>query len=142
MRTIINILSYSMLVLFASCNSEFEPINYGKETCANCKMTIVDARFAAEMLTEKGRACKFDDVICMKLYAGYYADQSKNARYFISQYREKGSEFIDAKTAVYLHAPFFASPMSGNFAAFLNKESAKSLMDSVDAAIVSWENIR
>ena len=141
MRTIINIVSYASLLVFASCKREFEPIEYGKDACANCKMTIVDTRYAAEMLTMKGKAYKFDDVICMKLYADYNPEQSKNAQYFVSSYTNHQSEFTDATKAVYLYSTYFASPMSGNYAAFPNANAARHLKDSLQTKTVDWGSI-
>lgn len=142
MKTIINILSCSILLLFASCESGFEPINYGGESCANCKMTIVDYRFAAEMVTEKGRVYKFDDITCMRLFSGYHEDLGKNAQFFVAGFTGKKDEFMDATKAVYLHNDFFTSPMSGNYAAFLSNDDAGHLKDSLGSEPISWVNIK
>ncbi len=39
-----------------------------EDVCETCRMLITDQRFAAECLMKKGRAKKFDDVICMIRY--------------------------------------------------------------------------
>ena len=38
-------------------------------------MSISDKRFACEIVTEKGRAYKFDDVTCMMSYKNDYKDK-------------------------------------------------------------------
>ncbi len=142
MRTVMNILAYSTLLLTASCKQGFEAINYGSEPCSHCKMTIVDPRYAAEMITAKGRVYKFDDVLCMKQYADYYTDQSNNASFFVAIYDGGKEQFINASKAVYLRNDFFKSPMNGNYAAFADENAAKHLEDSLGAAPVTWVSIK
>ena len=48
------------LFLAVSCSPEAQPINYGSDQCDFCRMTIVDKAHAAEVVTKKGRAYKFD----------------------------------------------------------------------------------
>ncbi len=140
-RAYINLLSYAILILISSCKASLEPIDYGKEACSHCKMTIVDHRFSAEMITSKGKVYKFDDVICMKQFANYYADLSKGATYFISDYASDSRELINAATAIYLKSDFFRSPMNGNAAAYISIDKAKHLQDSLSLQPVNWNNL-
>ena len=48
-----------------ACTVEPQPINYGTDGCHYCKMTIVDNQHAAQLVTEKGRAYKYDAIECM-----------------------------------------------------------------------------
>ncbi len=140
-RKIINLLSYCSLLLFVSCQSSPEKIDYGKEACASCKMTIVDARFAAEMITAKGRIYKFDDIICMKQYATANADAAKDAQFWVAGYTVTDGAFIDATKGVFLKSNAFASPMNGNYAAFDNEASAQHLKDSLNLEYLQWSSL-
>jgi copper chaperone NosL len=142
MRTWINILSYSALLLFASCKAGFEKIEYGKEACSHCKMTIVDPQFAAEMITGKGKVYKFDDALCMKQFALDYETISKNAHFYIAEYTNGKEEFLDATQAIFLRSDFFRSPMSGNCAAFSTHEQSKHWADSLMIEPITWNNIK
>jgi len=51
--------------LLTACSHEPDPIRYGKDACAHCKMTIMDKRFSAELITAKGKVFKFDAAECM-----------------------------------------------------------------------------
>jgi copper chaperone NosL len=51
--------------LLIGCNPKAEKINLGKDQCAECKMTIVDPKFGAEIVTKKGKVYKFDDTHCI-----------------------------------------------------------------------------
>lgn len=143
MKQFISITLALPLIVFASCKPQFEKIEYGKEACSHCKMTIVDVRFAAEMVTSKGRAYKFDDILCMKQYADNNTDQSNNALFFVAVYgSDNNDEFTDAKKAVYLKDDFFRSPMNGNYAAFSTTEAVKKLKDSLNIQPIAWEAIQ
>ena len=45
-----------MALLAVACSPKAEPIDYGKEECAFCKMTIVSPQFASEVVTQKSKA--------------------------------------------------------------------------------------
>ncbi|MBS1774006.1 MAG: nitrous oxide reductase accessory protein NosL [Bacteroidetes bacterium] len=141
LRAYINILSYGILILFSACKAGVEPIDYGNEACAHCKMTIVDYHFAAEMITSKGKVYKFDDVNCMRQFAGDYTNLTKEAKYYVSDFGSEKGTLIDAANAIYLKHEFFTSPMNGNAAAFLNNQEAKHLQDSLSIQAISWNNL-
>ena len=61
-----SILSLVTILLLVSCSSsEPKPIKLNSDTCDFCKMTIANGKFGAELITQKGRCYKFDDVSCM-----------------------------------------------------------------------------
>ena len=121
----------------SACNRAFEPIVYGKDACAHCKMTIIDKRFAAEIVNPKGKVFKFDDVSCLRAFTA----EIPGSMIFVNAYREKGEQPLNAATAVYLHHPSFKSPMSGNITAFAGKDDAKGLQDSLQLELLTWETL-
>jgi len=125
-----------------ACKRQFEPINYGHEACTHCKMTIMDKRFAAEILTGKGRAIKFDDLECLLKYVKdeHFADPE--AKFFVADYNHPGGEYLDARTAVYIQSEKLQSPMGGNYASSATTESANQLNASFKAALLNWDNLR
>ena len=137
MKTLIATLS--MVVLLSSCSGGFEPINYGKDACAHCKMTIVDDRYASELVTPKGKPYKFDDISCMKLFITEQKIDAKS-QFFISNFAKPG-ETIAAEHAIYLKHEVFQSPMNGNYAAFSSKAEANDLTDSLGIRQLNWESI-
>ena len=56
--------------LLIGCNPKAEKINLGKDQCAECKMTIADPKFGAEIVTKKGKVYKFDDTHCIAVFFG------------------------------------------------------------------------
>ena len=53
----------SMFLLY--CSPTVEPITFGDDQCTFCKMSIVDKRYGAEVLTTKGKVFKYDALECM-----------------------------------------------------------------------------
>lgn len=127
-----------LLVLASACGRKYEPVNYGKDACAHCKMTIMDKRFAAEIVNEKGRVFKFDDITCLKAYT---AELTTGSLLFVNDNTGQSAEPLDATKAVYLHHESFKSPMAGNLPAFADAAAAKALQDSLGLDLLTWESL-
>ena len=54
-----------LFLSLAACTVAPVPINFGSDGCHFCKMTIVDKQHAAELVTSKGKAYKYDAIECM-----------------------------------------------------------------------------
>lgn len=124
MKTLVNILCFIFIACLSSCKQSFEPIDYGHDACMHCRMTIIDKRFAAEILTDKGKAYKFDDMGCLLKYVNENNLQVANAKIFVANYAMPANSFLDARTATYVHSELLKTPMNGNYAAFETKEKA------------------
>ena len=78
-----------------------------EDICETCRMLITDQRFASECLMRKGRAKKFDDVICMVRYFDMAATLGIAKRddvraYFVKDYDSK--EWVEAFKAYFVKA--------------------------------------
>lgn len=124
------------------CTQGPEPIRYGKDACEFCKMTIIDKRYAAEIVTDKGRAFKFDDLSCMVKYMkANKLNESALAFVVVNDYSKPG-EWIDAKTATFLSSKDLRSPMRGDVAAFSAKSSATAHMTQFsEAEMLTWKEV-
>ena len=132
------------LLFLLSCTPQPSPIQYGHDQCEFCKMTIMDDRFAAEMVTTKGKVYKFDDLFCLDKY--YQMQQAKDADYqhiLVNDYLQKGT-LIDLRHAHLLKAEALRSPMAGNIAAFSSLEQLKALVAEKQwqAEITNWSNLK
>ena len=61
MYKLISIFSLLTFITLSSCNIQPQPINYGEDACHFCKMNIIDKQHAAQIVTSKGKAFKFDE---------------------------------------------------------------------------------
>jgi copper chaperone NosL len=127
-------------LLLQSCNSVGpDPIKLNKENCAFCQMTISDGRFAAELITEKGRIYKFDDLICMM----HFSKENNHRTYkdkFVNDYNEVNT-LIKVKDSYFIHSINIRSPMGGNIAAFANKDLAENFTLDWHTKVFSWEHL-
>ncbi|MBK8699700.1 MAG: nitrous oxide reductase accessory protein NosL [Saprospiraceae bacterium] len=119
-QTVIN-LSFPLGLLFlASCGQPGpEPINVNKDVCQHCKMNISDTRFAAELITPKGRIYKFDDILCMAAFDNNQPE--KGGIMYICDYGNPGT-LVSIDSVSFLKGEAIQSPMRGNVAAFASDE--------------------
>ena len=67
-----------------SCNPESKPIIYGQDKCDFCRMSIVDQRFAGEIVTQKGKVFKFDAVECMLNYINNQVEDQRTIKLILT----------------------------------------------------------
>lgn len=126
------------VILFLSCSSEPEPLRYGKDACHLCKMTLMDKKFGGELVTEKGKVYKFDDVNCMInfLNSGYLKDETV-AHKLIVDYQQQ-EKLISAEQAFYLKSDEIRSPMASEVAAFETEKDMLKYKTRLKAIYLSW----
>jgi len=129
-------------LLLSSCKRSFQPIDYGKESCAHCRMAIMDKKFACEIVDKNGKAYKFDDLICMRKYTSEQSMQENGLLLFVAAFNEP-DKFLDAKTAILLKADVFRSPMSGGLIAVETAEAAAHIQHTVKhAEKMAWHDLK
>jgi copper chaperone NosL len=137
-----NVKSMALLALLSitgmSCDySKPTPIELNKDACHYCKMTISDGKFCSEIITEKGRCYKFDDVHCMVSY--HKENSSVKAQYFYVHDFNDNKEFLNLASSYLVEGESFRSPMGGNTATVKTKEEAEKLLKAYpESKIISW----
>ena len=134
------LLMLPLVMLFACGETAPEQAKLNVDNCDNCKMTIADAKFVAELITPKGRVYKFDDISCMHSYNKEHPG-NVGAKLFVANFENPG-EFLSVEEAVFVKGEQINSPMGGNLAAFGNNKAAEQFSATRDAQIVLWEDIR
>lgn len=136
------IISTLILVGFAltACTVEQSPINYGKEACNFCKMTIVDKQHAAEIVTKKGKVFKYDAIECM-MREIMDRDENNIALFLITDYLSPG-KLVDATTATYLISENLPSPMGANLNGFESKSKAEETNKERGGTLYSWAELK
>lgn len=134
----------SVIVLWGtqSCGSNNgpHPIKYGTDQCVYCKMTISDARFGTQLVTQKGRAYNFDDVQCMIAYV----DEGSIAREDVAAFYLpdfKSNELMPAENMFYLKSEALKSPMRGDIAAFANKADMEATLNALGGTPLLWDDL-
>lgn len=125
-----------VLILIVSCSISPKPIAYGSDGCHFCSMTIVDKQHAAEYVTKKGKAFKFDASECM-MNQLKEVDNSTIALFLVNDYNKPG-ELVDATKATYLISENIPSPMGAFLSAFENKEEAEKAHTANNGELLTW----
>jgi copper chaperone NosL len=128
-----------MGLLVMGCSIGPEPIAYGSDGCHFCSMTIVDRQHAAQIVTEKGKAFKFDAVECMVNHLKDI-DISSVELFLANDYQEPG-KLIDAKKATFLISKDIPSPMGEYLSAFSTREEAENIEAENKGKLYSWDEL-
>ncbi|WP_027376786.1 nitrous oxide reductase accessory protein NosL [Kaistella palustris] len=123
----------SALLLFACQKSGPQDFLLESDQCDNCKMTITDQKFGAELITEKGRVYKFDDISCMTMYESSEAEKTVNAKKYVIDYPT--GKFLALENAHLITGGSIKSPMGGNTQAYENKAEAEKAAAALGAEL-------
>ena len=129
-----------VLLFLISCKVEPQAIEYGKEQCNFCSMTIVDKAHASQYVTTKGKQFKFDAIECLINDINNKNDNDI-AVMLVANYNKPG-EMINAKTASYLISEEIKSPMSVNLSAFSSLEKATEMQQKYIGDIYTWDSLK
>lgn len=132
----------SFLILFgciviSSCkiNTEKVNIDYGKDQCAYCRMTISDPNFGAELITEKGRVYKYDAVECM--INNINEDNTQFLKLFAVPYDDPKT-LHEVSNLQYLISPDYRSPMGANLTSYVTPET---LDEKYRDQLMTWNQL-
>lgn len=134
-------ITLTALMLAFACGQSPVPIEYGRDSCDFCKMTIMDKRFAASLMNTKGKTLKFDSVECL---AGFHESgqiKHQDIRLMLVADYETPGMMIDAVKAVYVQSPNLKSPMGLNAAAFISEQRAEDARRANDGEIIRWSEL-
>src|SRR5690554_267889 len=135
------LLSISFFTLvFVSCSKEPKPIEFGVDNCDHCMMNISDVRYGAELVTQKGRIYKFDDMYCMKAFLeGEVVAQDQVHSLWLVDFQAT-EQLIPAEKSYLLHNPELKSPMGSNTAAFADQATREQQHSEHSGTMLLWED--
>ena len=140
MKKVPILLFVSLMLVFISCSIEPSKIVYGQDACHFCKMTIVEETHAAQIVTKKGKAFKYDAIECL-LNDLENHEQEDIALYLVTDYLTP-QKLIDAKTATFLISKSIQSPMGANLSAFENRNDAEEYAKNEEDKIFDWADLQ
>lgn len=128
------------LTILVSCGpNQPKPIKLNSDACEFCKMTISSGKYGAELITQKGRYYKFDDLGCMI----QFAKSNKVVAYesfYVNDYL-KDNTLIPAETAYFIKGGKINSPMRGNMIAFSSAQEQNNFGKKLEAQTVTWTEV-
>jgi copper chaperone NosL len=116
-------------------------IAYGDEVCRHCHMTIADPRFAAELVTARGRVHVFDDIGCLAIFAAAGTVPPEQVHsLWVHDFLHPDS-LLDARAAVYLRMEGMNTPMGSQLVALRVGPRADSLRARVNGRFLRWDEL-
>lgn len=132
------IAAVTSLFFCTGCSTGPQPIQFGKDACDFCKMTILDQRFGGEVITSKGKVYKFDDIHCITSFLrSGYSGKTDLAGVYLLEYATP-VKFVPAKKSFLLQSNGLHSPMGSNTAAFMSETNREQCKQQVNGTNVQW----
>lgn len=140
---ILCMIGFAFLAIGCDGSVSIEPkvIDPSLDDCPICRMSIIDLRFAGQVINNMGQHESFDDIGCLILYLkrlGSDGQQSLKAVY-VKDFAS--TQWIPAKDAVYVQGRI-DTPMSFGIVAFTTEEKAEEMAEKIDGQIISWEEVK
>ncbi|HEY0656501.1 MAG TPA: nitrous oxide reductase accessory protein NosL [Chryseosolibacter sp.] len=129
-------------IMLIACSVEPEPLQFGKDGCHYCKMTLMDNKFGAEIVTSKGKIYKFDDVNCMLNFHNSGQVQTSDMKNVLIIDFSQPEKLIDARNALYVKSGNIKSPMASGIAAFESNEELLKLNGQWKGIVMSWGELQ
>lgn len=130
-----------LAILLFSCAVDPEALHYGHDACYACKMTLMDKKFGAEIVTKKGKVYKFDDINCMINFHNSGAEPEENMAYRLVVDFANPEKLIDAQQAFYIKSNQIKTPMASQVASFELKEQAEGNNKQWRGIWLSWGEV-
>lgn len=131
----------AVIVFLSSCSAGPEAIVTGKDNCSHCKMGISDIKYAAEIVTQKGKVYKFDDIVCLHSFIKDKTIDEKDIRdIYLSDFCQPHA-LIKSGEAFLLQGGSVHAPMNGDIVAFSSKDSVTKLAAALNATEINWQQV-
>jgi len=129
-----------ILISFSSCSQQPQPINYGKEACSFCKMTIMDKKFACTIVTQKGKSFHFDDMHCLMSYMHENKVNAKDVTVYVNDFLNEHN-FLKAGESFFVKDDSLKTPMNGNIAAFASQTQAEQYIQQHGGSVINFSQL-
>jgi copper chaperone NosL len=118
-------------------------IRIGEEECAHCRMRISEERFAAQLLSDRGRSWTFDSIECMVRWTGDGAElpEDRVAGWWVTDFEAPG-RWLDATRAAYLRSDGLRSPMGLGLSAYAAAPAARAQQGAHGGDVLDWAGVR
>lgn len=138
MSRLINILLPISIFSIVACTTErtAEPITFGQDQCAYCRMTISNPKFGSELITDKGRILKYDATECMVNQLN--SDEAPKYQKLYAVPHDMPKTLKPVHELHFLISPDFRSPMGANLAAFSDK---KYINNKYHSQLMDWPTL-
>lgn len=131
-----------IMAVLTACSVKPVEIQYGKDNCHRCEMTIMDRRYGAEIVTAKGKVYKFDSVECLMDFLQNSMPKKEKIEYTLVTSFDEPGHLCCALGSFYLHSKDLPSPMGKYLTAFDEKTVAERYQQSHGGKLYSWDEFK
>jgi copper chaperone NosL len=129
-----------MALVLACVPATPDAIAFGLDLCDFCHMQIDDRRFAAVLVTAKGRTMKFDSIECLLGYVRGEGHSRDASAIWVSDARHPGT-MLRADSARFVDLGPGRAPMGRGWAAIPTAADAAALGTSDTATVKQWSEL-
>lgn len=130
-----------LFLVSVACSVGPQPIHYGEDNCILCEMTIMDRRYGTEIVTNKGKAYKFDSVECLVDYLKKNEQDSAEFKFILVTPFNQPGKLVDAAQSYVLHSKNLPSPMGLFLTAFESEATALQYKDEFGGRVYCWKRL-
>ncbi|WP_337865535.1 nitrous oxide reductase accessory protein NosL [Ignavibacterium sp.] len=136
-----NLILFFTLILLFACSPQPEPIDYGNDICDFCKMNITDNKYAAEIVTSKGKIYKFDSIECLFQFKNLEIKNPDEIHSELVNDFSNPGELIDLRKAFFLKSEVFRSPMGMNVLSVASEEKLNEIKLKDGGEVLSYSEV-
>ncbi len=123
-------------------------LRVGVDVCPFCNMTILDARYAAQMITTTGKVYAYDDVGCLLDHLlGYGGPKATPKELYVADYtasERKQARLLPVNQAVFLFSERIRTPMGVGLLAFSGPAAVEAYLrerPQHQGSILRWNEV-
>ncbi len=133
---------FVVALVLLNCEPTVQAINYGKDGCSYCRMTIVEDFYGTELLTKKGKAYKFDSIECLAAFVIKEELASKNIHSLYFTDFEDAGNLYPLGEIKFVQAKKLKSPMGLNLSAYRNQGTADNVAELYFGETMTWDQVQ
>jgi copper chaperone NosL len=130
-------------LLAGGCDGGPRAIQVGAEECAHCRMLVSENRFAAQLVTDRGRSYVFDSIECMAEFLDEAVEvpEDRVRSLWVTDFSEPG-QWLDVGEAHFLRSEELRSPMGLNLSAHAAQAGAREHREAFGGELLTWTEVR
>ena len=132
-----------LVLAVTGCEAGPKAIRYGRDECVECKMTLVDRHYGAELITAKGKVLKFDDLRCLFAFQRRATGQPGPAAQLVVIEFNRPNTFLPVEQAFFLRHDRLHTPMGSGLAAFSSEAELEAVRGQLGGGgrILRWPDV-
>lgn len=133
----------ALILAMAACNPGPREARIGEDQCAHCRMTVSESRFAAQLITDRGRSFLFDSAECLaeSLDEGEPAAIDMVRSLWVTDFDRPGV-WLRVEEAHFLRSDHLRSPMGVGLSAYASVDEAAEARAEHGGEVLNWDEVR